>query len=313
MTKNSLEIENLKLKIVFFGTPDFVLPVAKSLADSLDLVGVLTTPDAPVGRKKTPTPSPVKRWYMEYLLEKNREGVILTPNGLTDETAIKLRKLHADLFVVAAYGKLVPKEILEIPKLGCLNIHPSSLPKYRGPSPIQNALLKGDEKLGITIMKMDEELDHGPIIKQWEIPITRNDTFESLHEKAFSDAARKLPEIINNYISGGLQEIPQDHARATYTKHITKQDGFIDISKINTMSSLESANWRMEIARKIRAYYPWPGAWTKVKVKNNESRIIKFLPAGLVQIEGKKPVKIEDLINGYPELEYVIGKLFLTS
>lgn len=300
------------MRVVFFGTPDFVIPVAKSLTDSFDLVGVVTSPDVPAGRKKLLTASPIKSWYMEYLLEKNHEGVILTPSELSEDVAIRLRKLHPDLFVVAAYGKLIPKLILSIPKLGAINIHPSLLPKYRGPSPIQNSLLNGDEKLGITIMKMDEELDHGPVLKQWEIPIKKNDTFASLHIKSFTDAATNLAQIITEYSEGSLKPIPQDHTKATYTKHIAKQDGFIDISKINMMSALEIRNLNLEIARKVRAYYPWPGVWTKIKIKNQELRI-KLLPEEMFQIEGKKAIKLKELLNGYPELEEPLKKLSLDS
>ena len=287
------------MRVVFFGTPDFVLPVGKILAEKFELVGVVTLPDSPEGRKKIMTPTPVKNWYMDYLLKENKEGMILTPAELTDEIAVKLRKLHPDLFVVAAYGKLVPDSILNLPTLGAINIHPSLLPKYRGPAPIQNALLNGDKNLGITIMQMDQDLDHGPLLSQWEIPISSTDTFQSLHQKAFTNAAEKLPEIIEKYESGKITPTPQDHNAATFTEKILRTDGFFSLEEPPGAKKLDSM---------IRAYFPWPSAWTKVKIKNQELRL-KFLPEKKVQIEGGKVTTIKDFLNGYPELKQQFEKL----
>jgi len=304
MIKNSLQIENSKLKIIFFGTPDFVIPIAKSLSQHFDLLGVVTSPDAPAGQKKVITPSPVKQWFMEYLLKTNKEGIILTPDTLDNDVAIKLRKLHPDLFVVAAYGKLIPKKILDIPHLGALNVHPSRLPLYRGPSPIQQALLDGKKTLGIAIIKMDQELDHGPLLTQWEIPIETSDTLTSLHVKAFEDTSKKFPLLINDYQQGNLKLKEQNHKEATFSKKITKQDGYFDIDNPPSPETLQ---------RMIKAYYPWPTAWTKVRTKNHESRIMKFLPNGYVQMEGKNQTKLKELLNGYPELQEKITKLSLDS
>lgn len=303
MTENSLQIENLKLKIVFFGTPEFVIPVAKSLAEHFDLVGVVTTPDSPQGRKKVLTPSPIKKWYMQYLLDNNKEGVILTPDTLTKEVAIKLTKLHADMFVTAAYGKLIPKRILTIPPLGALNIHPSTLPKFRGPSPIQYTLLSGEKELGTSIMLMDEELDHGPILTQWRIPIDPKDTFASLHVKAFSEGAARLPDLIKKYQSGEIKPTPQDHTKATFTKKIEKQDGFF---------SLDNPPPEETLQQMIHAYYPWPTAWSMITLSGKELRM-KILPEKKVQLEGGKPMTVSDFLNGYPEarskLSYVLSLL----
>lgn len=291
--------KNKNLRVIFFGTPDFVLPVAKKLAEDFELVGVVTSPDMPQGRKRTLVPTDVKKWYMEHLLKTNTEGVILTPEKLTTDSAIKLRKLHPDLFVVAAYGKLVPEEILAIPTLGSLNIHPSLLPNYRGPAPIQNALLNGDEELGITIMKMDEELDHGPIVTQWTIPIKPSDTFASLHEKAFLDAADKLPVVIKKYADKSLLPVPQKHDLAFFTERIEREHGYFAIDNPPEKTALQ---------RMIRAYYPWPGVWTNVNVKGKVQRL-KFLPDGIFQLEGGKPVKLKELLNGHAELRPQLEKL----
>lgn len=299
MTENSTHNENEKLKVVFFGTPEFVIPIAQSLASHFDLVGVVTAPDSMQGRKKIITPSPVKQWYMEYLLKKNKEGVILTPDKLTKETAVKLTRLHADIFITAAYGKLVPKRILDLPPLGALNIHPSTLPKYRGPSPIQYALLNNESKLGITLMQMDEELDHGAILTQWKIPIETDDTFETLHTKAFSDAAEKLPELLYAYKNGTIIPIPQNHTEATFTEKVEKQDGFFSFDNPPDSQTLK---------RMIHAYYPWPTTWSTIEVNGKEVRI-KLLPQNRVQLEGGKPMDIKDLRNGHPDIAEKVERI----
>lgn len=292
------------MKVVFFATPEFVIPVGKILTEHFDLVGVVTSPDSPEGRKKTLTPTHVKKWYMEYLLKNNKEGVILTPTELTLETAVKLRKLHADLFVVAAYGKLIPASILTLPALGVLNIHPSFLPKYRGPSPIQNALLDGKRSLGITIMKMDAELDHGPTLTQWELQIEESDTFESLHQKAFADAAEKLPGIIEKYQKGIIKETIQDHTKATYTEKVLREDGYFSITNPPTKEKLD---------RMIRAYHPWPSCWTRLHQdfggQAKKGKVLKLLPDGKIQLEGGKPISEKDLLNGYPKLRPLLEGL----
>jgi methionyl-tRNA formyltransferase len=304
-----MKIENYKLKIVFFGTPSFVVPVLETLAEKFDLVGVVTTPDTVQGRKKLLTPTPVKTAYQKCLEQTQKKGMIITPATLNETIHKVLQELRPDLFVVAAYGMIIPENMLTIPTYGAINIHPSLLPKYRGPSPIQTALLNGDTKSGITIIKMDEEIDHGPILTVKEMYLTDKDTFESLHISMFIEAAMMLPETIADFVAGRIKPKEQDHKKATFTRHITKQDGFIDISKTESMSPLEIGNWKLEIARKVRAYYPWPTAWTKIRIKNKELRIIKFLPDKNVQLEGGKPMTLKEFTNGYPELADTLQKI----
>lgn len=273
-------MDKKNLRIIFFGTPEFVLPVIQTLRDNFSLVGAVTTPDVPVGRKQKLTPSPVKLALQGQALK------ILTPEKLTDDVAKSLKQLQADLFVVAAYGKIIPQNILDIPQYGALNIHPSLLPKYRGASPIQNALLGGDEVSGVSIIKMDDKMDHGPLIFTKEIRLSQQDNFDTLSKKMFSEAARVLPEVIEDFISGKVVVKEQDEQQATFTKVIKKEDGYFDINNPPTSQKLD---------RMIRAYYPWPAAWTRWNDK-----VVKFYPEGLIQIEGKHPVPLKDFLNGYP-------------
>lgn len=188
---------------------------------------------------------------------------------------------EADLGVVAAFGRILTKEELELPKFGCINIHPSLLPKYRGSTPIQAAILNGDKVSGITVIKMDEEVDHGPIIYQEELELSDNDNFSTLSKKMFLRAAAVLSKIITGKLTG----IPQNHSEATYTKHLTRDSGYFEIN--NPPASLD---------RMGRAYYPWPGVWTRWNGK-----IVKFLPGNMLQMEGKKAISFKDFLNGYPD------------
>lgn len=312
-----MKIKNLKLipiksglKIVFLGTPDFVIPVLKTLDENFEVVGVITTPDTLQGRNKILTPPPVKVFAEQNNIPVFQFEKLEIGNWLAlRESNVTFDITKTDVFVVAAYGLIIPKNILDIPRYGAINIHPSLLPKYRGASPIQTAILNGEKENGITIIKMDEEVDHGPILKKIPFEITDDDTFQSLHTKMFQIAAETLPNIINEYVLGNLKPIPQNHEDATFTKHITKQDGFIDISKVHSLSQFEIGNLKLEIARKIRAYFPWPTAWTRIRIKNDELRIMKFLPENKVQLEGGKPISVKEFLNGHADLKEVLEKL----
>ncbi len=194
---------------------------------------------------------------------------------------------ESDLAVVAAYGKILTKEELNTPKYGCINIHPSLLPKYRGPSPIQQALLNGDKISGISIMKIDEEVDHGPIIYQEELELSDQDNFDTLSKKMFLRAAEVLPKIISDFIEGKITAKPQNDSQASYCPKLTRDSGYFDINSPPSPGILD---------RMIRAYCPWPGVWTRW---NN--KIVKFYPEGKIQMEGKKVIPLLDFLNGYPE------------
>lgn len=240
------------LKIVFFGTPHFVVPVLQKLTDNFQVVGVVTS---------------------------------LTPQKLDEEFAQKLKALQPDLITVAAYGKIIPASVLDIPKYGALNVHPSLLPKYRGASPIQAAILNGDEISGVTIIKMDASMDHGPIVSTKEVILSEKDTFETLSKIMFEAGADLLVQAIPDYIDNKIDLVVQDDAMATYCPIIKKEDGYFDINNPPPPQQLD---------RMVRAYYPWPTAWTKWRGK-----IVKLLPNQMVQMEGKKPTTLQDFLRGY--------------
>ncbi len=194
---------------------------------------------------------------------------------------------EADLAVVAAYGKILTNDELNAPKFGSINVHPSLLPRYRGPSPIQSAILNGDKTSGITIIKMDQEIDHGPIIYAEEFILSEQDTFDSLSKKMFLRANEFLPHVITDFVSGKIKPVLQNDSQASFCKLITKKDGYFDITNPPSQEKLN---------RMIRAYYPWPTVWTKW---NN--KIVKFYPEGKIQMEGKKILSLKDFLNGYPD------------
>lgn len=194
---------------------------------------------------------------------------------------------EADLAVVAAFGKILTKEELNTPKYGAINIHPSLLPKYRGPSPIQAAILSGDKSSGITIIKIDEDVDHGPILYQEEMELSSRDNFDILSKKMFLRAAEVLPKIINKFVAGAIEDFAQDNKKATFCKMLTRESGYFDINNPPSPEILD---------RMIRAYYPWPGTWSRWNGK-----IVKLHPEGVIQMEGKKAMPIRDFLNGYPD------------
>lgn len=267
------------LRIIFFGTPDFVNPILTTIQENGWLVGVVTAPNKPVGRTQEITPSKVAVVAQEFKVP------ILKPEKLTDITR-QLRKLKPDLYIVAAYGKIISQNILNIPKFGALNIHPSLLPKYRGASPIQNSILNGDELSGVSIIQMDVEIDHGPLVFTTEIRLSKQDNFDTLSKKMFKETATVLPDIITNFIGGKLVVKEQNHKLATFTKIIKKEDSYFHIDNPPSKKKLN---------RMIRAFYPWPTVWTRWNGK-----VVKFYPKSLIQMEGKKPVPLKDFLNGYP-------------
>ena len=261
------------MKIIFFGTSQFAIPVLVALVNTNMAPSlVVTTPDKPQGRgKKTQSP-PVKIWA------QSNELPIIQPEKLSIKYLVSSIK-YADLFVVASFGKIIPKELLDIPKYGALNVHPSLLPKYRGPSPIQTAILNGDSETGVTIMLMDEEMDHGPIlaISNFQFSIFKK-TYGELEKDLSELGAKLLTGVITDWISGKIKPRPQNHDAATYTKKIVKEDG-----RVNWHESAEV------IERRIRAYTPTPGAFTFWQIKNALVRL-KIVGAEIIA----KPSEISD-------------------
>lgn len=296
--------------IAFFGTPRFSQIVLLKLIDSPYKPSlVITSPDAKVGRGQQLGQSPVKQTavgnQIEVMQPEKLSDLTQGPSFLPDDGLVKDGPFGSgpfDLGILVAYGKIIPKEVLDIAKFGFVNVHPSLLPKYRGPSPIHSAILAGDQKTGVTIMKLDEEVDHGPILGQTELKIDKDDTHDSLAEKLANAGADLLLKILPDYLEGKLKPKPQDHSQATFTEHITKQDGYID---------LENPPDAITLDRMIRAYYPWPTVWGEVKVESQSGKLrIKFLPNGLIQPEGKKPMTVKEFLNGYPQAKELIEKVF---
>ncbi len=241
------------MKIVFMGTPDFsVLPLRALAKQNHEIALVLTREDKPRGRGHEMQATPVKEAALELGIP------VLTPKRMKDEELIRtLKDCDADVFVVVAYGKILPKEILEIPRFGCINIHASLLPEYRGAAPIQWAILDGKEKSGITTMMMDEGLDTGDILKQYETAIDREETSGSLFDKLAVLGAEAIVDTLYRLENGSLSRTPQGEMTTDYAKMLRKEDGKLDFS--------ESA---IVLERKVRGFAPWPGAYTFLGEKN---------------------------------------------
>jgi methionyl-tRNA formyltransferase len=232
-------------KIVFMGTPDFSVPILRMLVkEGFDIVGVVTQPDRPKGRKKTLTPPPVK-------VEAENYGIkVLQPEKIRNEVEDVL-SLEPDLIVTAAFGQILPKELLEAPKFGCINVHASLLPELRGGAPIHYSILQGKDKTGITIMYMAEKLDAGDILTQAEVRIEERDTVGSLHDKLSEAGVRLLSETIPQLLAGKLTPKKQDDSKATFASNIKREQEKVDWTKTGE-----------EIYNQIRGLNPWPVAFT---------------------------------------------------
>lgn len=264
-------------KIVFMGTPDFSVPILQRiLEDGYEVIAVVTQPDRPVGRKKTLTPPPVK-------VEALKHGIpVYQPEKIRQKEELeKILALQPDLVVTAAFGQILPKELLDAPPLGCINVHASLLPELRGGAPIHYAILQGKEKTGITIMYMAEKLDAGDILTQAEVPIDENDNVGTLHDKLSKVGADLLSDTLPKLISGELQPIPQEEEKATFAPNIKREQEKIDWSKSG-----------IEIYNHIRGLNPWPVAyttlngtilkvWSSKKVKQSSST----KPGTIIQID----------------------------
>jgi methionyl-tRNA formyltransferase len=234
------------MRLVFLGTPEFALPIVEACAAAGELVAIVAQPDRPVGRSSTPQPPPTKTWATE------RRIPVEQPDKVKQgRLAAVLAKYRPDLAVVAAYGRILPKDALEAPRLGCLNVHASLLPELRGAAPAQWAIARGLDETGVTIQQMDEGLDTGDVRLQRTCPIAPDETGASLLRKLARLGADALAEALRLLERGELPRVPQDHARATYAPLLTREDGKADFSR--------SA---LELDRRRRGFTPWPGAWT---------------------------------------------------
>ncbi len=237
-----------RLRVVFLGTPELALPVFAALlaAPALEVVLAVTQPDRPAGRGRQLTPSPTRRLAEEH-------GVpVFQPERLRGEDALdRLRAVDADLFVITAYGQILRQTVLDLPRLGCLNVHPSLLPRHRGPAPIAAAILAGDEETGVTVMLTDRGMDTGPILTQTAVPLHAGETTASLTPQLIALGAELLLQTIPAWANGQLTPLPQDEAVATYSHTFTREDGLIAWERP-----------ARAIARQIRALNPWPRAYT---------------------------------------------------
>ena len=234
------------MRIVFFGTPDLAVPSLRETAAHHDVTAVVCQPDRPKGRSRKPVPPPVKEWAVAHDIPVHQ------PAKLNDGAfEAWLTSHHPDACALAAYGRILKQPILDVPKLGFLNMHPSLLPKYRGPSPIQSALLQGETETGITIIRLSMDMDAGDIVSQSREPISNDDNGITLSERLANRGATMLAEALDNLASGKATFRSQDHSAATYCSILTKEDGRIDW----TCTAIDIHN-------QVRGSQPWPGAYT---------------------------------------------------
>ncbi len=306
------------LRAVFMGTPDFVVPVLDALAGDSDVqvVAAYVPPDRPRGRGRTVQVAPVKQRAIELQMP-----VIQPPTLRNPDAVAELAAFAPDVIVVAAYGRILPPDVLRLPRLGCLNLHPSLLPKHRGPSPVVGTILSGDVVTGVTLMLLDEGMDTGPIIAQSRRDIGPEDDAQSLTTALFDDGARLLLECLPDWAQGRIDPTPQDAGAATYTRKVERADG--------------AARWdatAAELCRQLRAYSPWPGLYTSwdgkelkllgvdavsgagIKDDVEPGKVISADGTGILvgagdgllnvrrlQLEGRRPSDAADFLRGYPD------------
>lgn len=303
-------------RAVFMGTPDFVVPVLDALQDcpEVEVAAVYTPPDRRRGRGQTYEASPVKQRGRELSIPVEQ------PRTFRDADVVaQLQSYHPEVIVVAAYGRLLPPEVLTIPRFGCLNLHPSLLPKHRGPAPVAGAILAGDDITGISLMLLDEGMDTGPIVAQRERPIDASDDAGTLTQALFADGATLLVETLPGWTGGSVSAVKQNDELATYTAKLERADGLADWA-----SSAET------LSRRRRAYVPWPGLYTSWQGK--EIKLLDVAPVpgaaaepGLVtnaggeeivigtgdgllavrrlQMAGRRATGAPEFLRGYPEFK----------
>jgi methionyl-tRNA formyltransferase len=293
------------MRIVFIGTGDIGVPTLRALRRSHKhhLAGVVTQPDKPAGRAQRIEPPPIKKALTSGTTSPRRASLsralagkvsILQPERIKDPQAIdEIRSLQPDAIVVMAYGQILPRDLLEIPPIACLNLHASLLPRWRGAAPIQAAIAAGDRETGITVMYMAEDLDTGDILLQRKIDISPADTCGALHNRLAQIAPDALFDAFAMLAKGSAPRIPQDNALATYAPKLTRDDGRIDWYEPAQV-----------IERKIRAFNPWPGAFTPLTTKSGKQLKLKIFFASVVDLSGAPG----EILRSEKELVIAAGK-----
>lgn len=308
------------MKIVFMGTPEFSVPILEGLIENYDVIGVVTQPDKEVGRS--------------HVIKFSKVKEVALVNDIRVFQPIKIRedyddivKLNPDLIVTCAYGQIIPKVLLDLPKYGCINVHASLLPKLRGGAPIHRAILNGDMKTGITIMYMDEHMDTGDIIQSEEVLIEKDDTVGTLHDKLSVMGKELLLNVLNKYKDGNFPHVRQDDSEATYAPIIKREDELVDFNKTS-----------LEIYNKIRGLNPFPVAYATLdgkvmklyasSIKDNvytskrNGEIVRVYSDGIgvstkdseiviteIKPEGKRKMSVKEYLNGIDK-ESLVGKVF---
>ncbi len=260
-----------KLRIIFMGTAEFACPILKAIHREADfeIPAVLTQPDRPKGRNLELQYPPVKQAALSEGL-----AVMQPERARNPEVIEKVKQLRPDLIVVVAYGQILPQSLLDVPRFGCLNVHTSVLPKYRGAAPIQWAILDDEEETGVTIMKMDAGLDTGPILSEKRTPITPEDDSQTLHDRLADIGAALIVPTIRDYVAGKIAPVPQAGEGASYARKITKEDGRIDWTQPARV-----------LWNRIRAFTPWPGAFTFLHAEP-KPRLLKIWKADVAGAQG---------------------------
>ncbi len=268
--------------IIFFGSGWFVVPVIEKLR-KFNLQLVITNE---VGGK------------VVNFCKKNNIPYVCS-NLKDNETIEKIKKLNPTVAVLASFGAFIPNGIIGLFENGIINIHPSLLPKWKGPSPVQYSLLNGETQTGVTLIKLDNEIDHGPVLSQRPYNLQGNETAEDMLSILFEIGADMVVDVLAKLESGEkIIGIPQDHSKETWSYKITKQDGYIDINKLNANRYPEGASSTYTLNAMIKAFYPWPGVWLTTQLKN-QTKIVKLLPEEKIQVEGKNAMNYKDFINGF--------------
>ncbi|MCA0453365.1 MAG: methionyl-tRNA formyltransferase [Chloroflexi bacterium] len=293
--------------IVFMGTPDFSIPILQQLIDNHTVIGVVTQPDRPAGRKQQVQMSPIKQLALQHNIPVLQPEKLRRPEAITE-----LKQWQPDLYVVAAFGQILPQSVLDIPKHGSINVHASLLPRWRGAAPIQAAIREGDAETGVTIMKMDAGLDTGPMLKMRAIPITPDETGQSLHDKLSTLGAELLMETLPDYLNGLITPQPQPEAGVTFAPQVRKEEGNIVWTQPAEV-----------IERLIRAFTPWPGTFTyfkgqQLKIINGSvvegtaqaGKVVQqqkslavgtgqgLLRLNVIQLAGRKAMPVDEFVKG---------------